>query len=362
MKTQTQRTISILAVVAALSAGAYPLWGQDGEAQEEKESIRRIVDEAQRVASEWAVKIREMRSGEEKPSTYVGIVIDTVPDVLRDYVDLPKGVGLLLSRIVKDGPAAKAGLEDNDILVEFDNQMIVNYSQLSTLIDLKGPGATVPVKIIRKGEKMTFELTLEERMRKGMQFIAPQPPGAPPAPPPIPHLEDLPDVGDVGAIMERVEEWIPGSVRVWIDEKEQVHVDLRDLKENLEQLKTKMQHIHVLEGDGADNLVLEHGDLGARTTVVRVEDKNMTYSNKEGKLVLNSTGSGQHAMVWDADGELVYEGAVPADYQKKLPALAVKLIDALKASRENLKLDQKGDKLEIHLNREDIDPVTVLLR
>jgi hypothetical protein len=312
-----------------------------------------MVEEAQRVASEWAQRIREWKSGGEKRTTYMGIVIEQVPDVLRDYIDLPRGVGLLLVSIAADGPADRAGLIKNDILVEFDGQLVINFSQLSTLIDLKGPGATVPVKILRKGEAMTLDVTLEERVRRGGGFL--EPPGGA-----DPDVEDVPDADEIGMIMEKIDEWIPGSVRVYIDDKEQVHVDLSDLKEDLDDMRSKLSHVEVIQSEDTPGLVTEHGDLGARTTVVRVADKNISYKNNEGKLVLNSTPEGQYAVAWDAGGQLLYEGEVPRDYEDRLPEPVVRLINALKESRKNLDLESK--ELEIHLNKEEIEPVTWVAR
>ncbi|MEX0323931.1 MAG: S1C family serine protease [Puniceicoccaceae bacterium] len=309
------------------------------------ENIKVIVTEAKEAAKAWAGRLQEWKTGGKTSTTYFGVVIESVPDVLRDYVDIPEGVGLLFTSVAKDGPAQKAGIEDNDIIVKFDDQLIVNYSQFSTLIDMKGPGATVPVTIMRKGKEMVFEVTLEERIRSGGRFLMPDVP-APPAPP-------SPD--DVGMFMQNIEEWIPGSVRVFVDEMEHVHVDMEDLREDLGDLHKKIRHIKIHQ-DGED-LITEHGDMGARTTVVRVADRNINYVSDDGKVVLNSSGENEHAMVWDAEGELIYDGDVPDNYAEVLPGKAVELIDVLKDSQQNLDIEEK---IEIHLNHEAGEPVTVL--
>jgi membrane-associated protease RseP (regulator of RpoE activity) len=322
----------------------------------QSEVIQQAVREAQQVAKEWASRLQEWKSGETRSTTYMGVVIESIPDVLRDYIELPRGVGLLLTRVAKDGPADKAGLVDNDILVNFDNQLVVNYSQLSTLIELKGPGATVPVKVLRKGKEMEFQVTLEERVRKGVQIMPPEPP-SPPEVPEVPDLPGVPDPEKVGAWMEKVDEWIPGSVRVFIDQDEQVHVDLQALKEDMQDLQDKLKHIRVLQED-VPGLVKEYGDLGARTTIVHVADRNINYASKEGKVALTSSAGGRHAAVWDEAGNLIYEGVLPDDYASKLPDKAVRLIRSLEESGGKLKLDTSGQQLEIRLNEEQGEPLT----
>lgn len=321
-----------------------PLSADDSNTAREEE-IRHVVIEARERARQWADSIRESVSGEEKKSTYIGVVVEPVPSVLRDYVDLPQGVGLLLPRIAEDGPADKAGLKDNDILVKFDGQLVINYSQFSTLVNMKAPGDTVTVTILRKGEEMEFDVTLEERVRKGMRFLHPDFPRAP----------EAPEIPDVGAIMERVDEWIPGSVRVFIDENEQVHVDLEDLKNDLQGLRTKLQKIYVFDDSDVDNIVMKHGDKGARTTTIHIADKELNFISDDGRVELSTVGGDRYARIMDEKGELLYEGPIPEDYAEKLPEKAVKLLDAL----ESIKFDTMEKKIEVELHTEDLDSVTM---
>lgn len=351
MKHTRKTATATLSVLLALLPLANPMAAQDGEGGSSQE-IQRIVTEAQRVATEWSNRLREWKDADKTPTTYVGVVIERVPDVLRDYIDLPEGVGLLLSHISKDSPAEKAGLVDNDIIVSFDGQLVINYNQLSTLIDLKGPGAEVPVKILRKGEEMEFILIPEERVRRNGRFVAPDAPE-------VPEIPEIPDPEEVGALMQRIDEWIPGSVKVFIDENEQVHVDLQDLKENLQDLKAKIARINDL-GSGESELVREYGDLGARTTIVHVEDRNVNYKTTEGRLALTSSESGQKAMVWDNQGKLIYQGDLPENYESQLPGKAVEIIQSFYDSQEKLQMDANGRDLEIQFNDEAGDPVTFI--
>ncbi len=346
MKTKIKTTIECLAAALILVTTGSPSQAAD-EQTAKKEEIRQIVVEARENAKEWAERIREYAGSEEKKTTYIGVVIESVPPVLRDYVDLPEGVGLLLPRIAKDGPADKAGLKDNDILVKFDGQLVINYSQFSTLVNMKAPGDTVTVTILRKGEEMDFDVTLEERVRKGMRFLHPD----------IPHAPDAPPVPDVGAIMEQVDEWIPGSVRVFIDENEQVHVDMEDLKNDLQGLRTKLQKIYILDDPDVDNIVLKHGDSGARTTTIHIADKDINFVSDDGRVEISNAGDQRFAKIMDGDGELLYEGPLPENYADTLPEEAVKLLEALEA----IQLDTMEKHIEVELHTDEIDPVTMVI-
>jgi membrane-associated protease RseP (regulator of RpoE activity) len=341
---EVYRKMVKIVVLPVLVAGLASSVASAEEKSFDEEEIKHVVIEAREVAKEWADKIREWKGG-SKSTTYIGVVIESVPSVLRDYVDLPKGVGLLLPRIAKDGPADKAGLVDNDILVKFDDQLVINYNQLSALLDLKGAGATVPVTILRKGEEMTFDVTLEERVRKGAHFIHPD----------APEVPGVPDPDEMGHFMEKIEEWIPGSVRVFVDENEQVHVDLEDLKDDMKGLQTKIAKIRMIHDD-TPALVEEHGEHGARTTLVHVMDKNINYTSDKGRVILDSSPEGKHVTVWDENDELLYQGLLPENYQAELPAKAVKLIELL----DDIQLDVHEHEIKVELNADSIEPVTLL--
>lgn len=64
--------------------------------------------------------------------------------------------------VLKDGPADKAGIEEDDIIVEFDGEKIKVGSSLTTLIQKKQPGDEVEVKVIRDGKEKSFKVTLGE--------------------------------------------------------------------------------------------------------------------------------------------------------------------------------------------------------
>jgi membrane-associated protease RseP (regulator of RpoE activity) len=332
---------------------ASPSVASDEADPNNEESIQTIVSEAQRMAQTWAQRIRDWKNDSNQPTTYLGVVIEAVPKVLRDYIDLPDGVGLLFTRIAKDSPAEKAGLKDNDIIVSFDGQLVINFNQLSTLIDLRGPGAEVPIKVLRKGEELDLTVVLEERVRGSGGFVDPDIPD-------VPEVPEIPDADDMGMFMEQIEEWIPGSVKIFVDENEQVHVDLHDLKEDLQDLRLKV--IELREANGAvSDIRKEYGDMGARTKVIRVQDRKINYESPEGKLVLLSSATGQQAEVWDAGGSMVYQGPVPDDYAQTLPAKAVELIDAYRASRDKLQLESGENAIEIELNDEEVEPLTIFL-
>lgn len=68
--------------------------------------------------------------------------------------------GLPVTRVTKDGPAAKAGVRFSDRILSFDGQALGESLNLSDLVQLKSPGDTASLVIRRKGETLKKTLTL----------------------------------------------------------------------------------------------------------------------------------------------------------------------------------------------------------
>ncbi len=82
--------------------------------------------------------------------TYTG----TVPDFAAGDIE-----GVKLADVRSDGPAAKAGLQAGDVIVEFAGQAIRNLQDYSDALVGAKIGETVTIVVERDGERLTFEIT-----------------------------------------------------------------------------------------------------------------------------------------------------------------------------------------------------------
>jgi len=108
----------------------------------------------------------ESRDRHEKkvPVTYLGVETSDVPRVVSEQLGLPKGFGLVVDYVVPDGPAAAAGVQQNDILKMLNDQILTEPDQLSKLVRSFSEGTTVTLTVLRKGkeEKIGVKLTKKE--------------------------------------------------------------------------------------------------------------------------------------------------------------------------------------------------------
>ncbi len=65
--------------------------------------------------------------------------------------------------VVPGSAAAKAGLKEGDIILEFNGQKITQKNSLSKIILKYNPGDKIKLKILRKKKEMTLEITLGKR-------------------------------------------------------------------------------------------------------------------------------------------------------------------------------------------------------
>ena len=111
--------------------------------------------------------LKQLEENGSAERAYLGVyTVEITPEVAKAY-NLPANSGAYLyssssySAIVKDSPAAKAGLKDKDIVTAVNG---VEVGKAGTLADLVGeyvPGDTVQLTVVREGKDMAVNVTLE---------------------------------------------------------------------------------------------------------------------------------------------------------------------------------------------------------
>ncbi len=101
---------------------------------------------------------------------YLGLMIQNLSPALAKDFDVKDLHGALVGGVVPQSPAAKAGIKDGDVIVEFNGNKINDSTQLRLEAAETAPGTRVPVKVLRNGETKTMEITL--RALPGEQQVA----------------------------------------------------------------------------------------------------------------------------------------------------------------------------------------------
>lgn len=99
----------------------------------------------------------------EKPSrerAWLGLSTEEAPESLISQLKLDPGVGLVITYVAEDSPAAKAGLQKNDLLTRLGDQDLVHPAQLRKLVQTRKPGEKISLQYLREGETHSADLTL----------------------------------------------------------------------------------------------------------------------------------------------------------------------------------------------------------
>ncbi|MCX4186439.1 DegQ family serine endoprotease [Methylophaga sp. OBS4] len=93
---------------------------------------------------------------------WLGVVIQDVTRELAESFGLNKPKGALISRVVGDSPAAKAGFQAGDVILNFDGREVETSSDLPPIVGRTLVGKEVDVKVMRNNKRKTIKVTIEE--------------------------------------------------------------------------------------------------------------------------------------------------------------------------------------------------------
>jgi len=93
---------------------------------------------------------------------FLGITPFNISLGLADQLGVPVTEGILLVRVVPDSGAGKAGLREEDVIVQMGGEPIRNTGELSKFMIANLPGETVTIVFFRGTDKKTTQATLGE--------------------------------------------------------------------------------------------------------------------------------------------------------------------------------------------------------
>ena len=94
---------------------------------------------------------------------WLGLLPDELSRAESASLGLDPNVGILLSSIVADGPAAAAGLQPGDVILGIDGEPIRSRQQALLLVARMNPGERVEIEGWRNGQRFDATLVVAER-------------------------------------------------------------------------------------------------------------------------------------------------------------------------------------------------------
>ena len=295
------------------------------------------------------------------PVIFLGVETSEIPSVLCEQMNLPKGFGLVVDYVVPDGPAAAAGVQQNDILKMLNEQILINPSQLRTLLQSFQDGQTVTLTLIRKGQeqKITVKLTKKEvakrhAMHSGHDWN--------------PDFDfdfdfdfdkdgfrfgnvDLGNV-DLGNLKERLQDLKVQLKEQIGDQKGVIHDAVMKATEEARRAREEARRASEEARRANGVKVIRSQENGAlRTTKIDMDKAQIVFSDDKGEMKLETVDGKRVLTAKDPQGKLLFSGPVetkedldkvPADIRQRYEKLQQNDLPTV-APRTDVDEDESGD-------------------
>jgi S1-C subfamily serine protease len=107
----------------------------------------------------------------EAEGAFLGITMQELTDELREGLNSKVKGGVLVSSVIEGSAAEKAGIEEGDIITEFDGKKIESPESLRQMIAKKDVGDEVKVKLFREGKSKSVDVALGDLADAPMAFL-----------------------------------------------------------------------------------------------------------------------------------------------------------------------------------------------
>jgi len=91
---------------------------------------------------------------------WIGVEIQPVTPAIAEALGLKNARGALVAELEPNSPAAKAGIEDGDVVTSVNDESVADSRDLARKIAAMAPGTATKIGIFRNGQEKTITVTL----------------------------------------------------------------------------------------------------------------------------------------------------------------------------------------------------------
>lgn len=166
-----RRFYAVCALVTALGVGLVVASAAPGQKEKEKEKAEsKLKDKTWVVAGEMPQGFTPSGFGDRG---YLGVFLEEVTPERAKEMGLSEERGAIIMKVVKDSPAEKAGLKENDVVVSYNGRRIDTMSEFQRLLGETPADRTVTIEVVRGGSRQNLTATLSKRSG-AMSFYQPE--------------------------------------------------------------------------------------------------------------------------------------------------------------------------------------------
>jgi S1-C subfamily serine protease len=98
----------------------------------------------------------------QQSGPFLGVVTQALTARLKDNLGVTVDKGLVVTQVLPDSPAAKAGLADTDVITHFGETAVSNPQELRDAVRKAGTDKEVSLTVVRGSKTMTLKARLQE--------------------------------------------------------------------------------------------------------------------------------------------------------------------------------------------------------
>lgn len=111
----------------------------------------------------WIAGHHGMHGRHGSKGGFLGVQMTELTPELRAHFGVPEDAGVMVSKVVDDSPASRAGIQVGDVISAVDGETVSSGGALARAISGHGDAEAVTLEIWRDGAVETLTATLEER-------------------------------------------------------------------------------------------------------------------------------------------------------------------------------------------------------
>jgi C-terminal processing protease CtpA/Prc len=109
------------------------------------------------------IPANQLRNNLAKPRPMVGVEVQAIDDALRNHLKLGDLKGVVVADVLPESPAAKEGIQSEDVITHADDKPVSDPVELKEIIAAKKAGDKIKLTLVRAGEKIEKLVTVEEK-------------------------------------------------------------------------------------------------------------------------------------------------------------------------------------------------------
>ncbi|MEZ6124109.1 MAG: Do family serine endopeptidase [Planctomycetaceae bacterium] len=103
---------------------------------------------------------------------FVGIQMQTIDAQLAKDLSLSVPQGVVVTDVVADSPADRAGFQPRDVILAVDGQQILNPLNMRGIVEKLNVGQTYQIRVLRDGREQNLKITVDEWPEDDVQLMA----------------------------------------------------------------------------------------------------------------------------------------------------------------------------------------------